>query len=213
MLLGLLAVERGRLARMDRMVDALWPGAPPPRRPVQDIATMVSRLRSRIGSDSILGGGSGYRLGDRVGVDLHQAGGLVDVAEARTRPDAALVSARQALDLLDRGDVLEDWPEVKWAESARGRHAALTRRARHVAAGAALQMGDMRTARDMAEAATAADPFDEPACRLLMRAHVAAGETARALLAYEVLRTTLAVELGADPGPQTSELHVAILNA
>jgi DNA-binding SARP family transcriptional activator len=211
MLLGLLAVEWGRLARIDKIVDALWAGVPPVR-PVQDIATLVSRLRSRLGSESILGGGSGYRLGDFVAVDLHQAGALVGAAEARTRADAALVSARHAMNVLERGDVLEDWPDAKWAEPARSRHAALTRRARHVAAEAALELGDARTARDVAEDATAADPFDETACRLLMRAHAAAGETARALLAYEVFRTTLAVELGADPAPQTSELHIAILN-
>ena len=42
-------------------------------------------------------------------------------------------------------------------------------------------------------------------------AAAAAGEPARALVAYEALRGTLAGELGADPAPQTQELHLAIL--
>jgi DNA-binding SARP family transcriptional activator len=46
---------------------------------------------------------------------------------------------------------------------------------------------------------------------MLMRAHAAAGEPARALLAYQRLRTTLAFELGADPAAQTRDLHLAIL--
>ncbi|MFD1545765.1 ATP-binding protein, partial [Nonomuraea guangzhouensis] len=59
--------------------------------------------------------------------------------------------------------------------------------------------------------AVAADPFDEAAQRLLMRAHGAAGEPARALLAYERLRDILAAELGTDPAAETRAVHLAIL--
>jgi DNA-binding SARP family transcriptional activator len=44
-----------------------------------------------------------------------------------------------------------------------------------------------------------------------MRAYHMAGEPARALSAYERLRTTLATELGIDPSAPTRDLHVAIL--
>jgi DNA-binding SARP family transcriptional activator len=44
-----------------------------------------------------------------------------------------------------------------------------------------------------------------------MSASAAAGEPARALVAYEALRERLAEELGADPAPQTQEFHLAIL--
>ena len=44
-----------------------------------------------------------------------------------------------------------------------------------------------------------------------MSASVAAGEQAKALAAYEALRQRLGRELGADPAPQTRELHLAIL--
>jgi DNA-binding SARP family transcriptional activator len=210
MLLALLAVERGRLVPIDRVVDALW-GDAPPRRPAPDTATLVSRLRATLGPDTVTGGSSGYCLGVQVRVDLPDADRLVESAEAEPDGDHALVSARRALDLLEKGDVLADWPEAKWAEPARVLHTGLMRRARHAVAEAALRLGDPRIARDAAETALFADAFDEVACRMLMRAHAAAGEPARALLAYQRLRTTLAFELGADPAAQTRDLHLAIL--
>jgi hypothetical protein len=62
-----------------------------------------------------------------------------------------------------------------------------------------------------ARAAVAADPLDEAAYRGLMQAYALTGEPARALAAYEELRTTLAAELGVDPTRATRDLHVAIL--
>src|SRR5262249_14954552 len=81
----------------------------------------------------------------------------------------------------------------------------------HGAAAAALACGAPARARGPAEAALAVDPLDEAAGRLLMRAHVTAGEPALALRVYERLRHTLAAELGASPAAQTQDLHVAVL--
>jgi Bacterial transcriptional activator domain/AAA ATPase domain len=87
----------------------------------------------------------------------------------------------------------------------------LLRRARLAAAEAALATGSPQLAAVYAEAAIAADPLDEAAHRWYMSASVAAGEQAKALAAYEALRQRLGRELGADPAPQTRELHLAIL--
>jgi DNA-binding SARP family transcriptional activator len=87
----------------------------------------------------------------------------------------------------------------------------LLREARHTAAMAGLRCGDHVTAMTAAEAAVAADPFDEFAHRALMRAHAAAAEPARALLIYERLRERLVRELGVGPEAATGQLHVAIL--
>ncbi len=57
-----------------------------------------------------------------------------------------------------------------------------------------------------------ADPARERVRDLLRRVRLAAaGEQAKALAAYESLRRRLGRELGADPAPQTRELHLAIL--
>lgn len=90
-------------------------------------------------------------------------------------------------------------------------HLELCRRARDCAAAGAFGVGDLSGARVAAEAALAADPFDEVACRILMRACHAAGQPARALRAFERLRSWLATELGVDPAAATRDLHVAIL--
>jgi DNA-binding SARP family transcriptional activator len=211
-LVAMLAVHHGHLS-VDRIVAVLW-GDVSPRHPVRNTATLVSRLRATLGPDSIAGGRAGYRLGDHVLVDLYEADGLVDQAEARTagqEPALALAAATRALRLLGIGGVLDEAADARWAEPARALHGGLLRRARHVAAEAALRIGDVRAARVAAEAAVAADPFDEAACRMLMRAHWAAGEPARALIAYDLLRATLGTELGVDPAAPTRDLHLAIL--
>jgi DNA-binding SARP family transcriptional activator len=209
-LLAMLAVNRGRLTAIDRVVDALWGGSPT-RRPASDAATLISRLRAALGPDTVPGGRAGYWIDSHVHVDLFDARGLVESAEATADTDRALRLARRALDHLDKGGVLHEWPDVDWAEPARVQHDSLLRRARHRATEAALRLGDVHTARDTAEIAVAADAFDETAYRGLMCAHTAAGEPARALLVYERLRNILATALGTDPAAQTRELHIAIL--
>jgi DNA-binding SARP family transcriptional activator len=212
-LLALLAVERGRVVTVDQIVAAVWSDGPP-RRPAENVATLVSRLRSALGSGVIAGGRTWYQLGPGCGVDLSEAGGLVTEAEARLaggEPALALRAAGRATELLGEVGVLADQPEARWAEPARARHADLLRRARHTVGRAGLRTGEVRVAWAAAEAAVVASPYDETACRILMQAQVAAGEPAQALAAYERLRATLAEELGVDPAPATRDLHVAIL--
>jgi DNA-binding SARP family transcriptional activator/tetratricopeptide (TPR) repeat protein len=214
-LLKFLAVERHRLVPMDRIVRVLWPDTPP-RRPAENVATLVSRVRTELGPDSVAGGREGYRLGraPALRVDLDEASRLVGEAERRlaaAEPALARVAGGQALELLGTGRILEEEPYAAWAEPARTEMTGLLRRARHAAAEAALATADPATARAVAEAAVAADGFDEAAYRLLMRALVAEGQPAGALAVYESLRGRLAAELGADPAPQTREVHLAVL--
>src|SRR5262245_37818400 len=214
-LLKLLAVERGHVVPVDRVVDVLW-GDERPQRPAENVATLVSRLRAVLGPAAIVGGRDGYRLGSApaVRVDLDEA--LRHVAEAERRlgahePAFATVAAASALDRLGDGTALAEDPYADWAEPARTQAATLLRRARHAAARSNLDTGDADAAAGLADAAIGADPADELAHRLLMRAHVQRGEPARALSVYERLRAYLAEDLGVDPGPQTRELHTAIL--
>lgn len=208
-LLALLAIEPRRLVPIDRIIDVLWNDAPP-KRPEQNVATLVSRIRTTLGQECVVGGREGYRLGSAVGVDLVEAGRLVAAAEEEASATAALAGARQALRLLGV-EVLVEAATATWALPARYVHAELLRRARHAAAEAALRTDAPRLAATIAQAAVDADSYDETGHRALMRAHLAAGEAARALLTYERLRTTLSDELGADPSPVTRELHQAIL--
>ena len=214
-LLAVLGLRRGQWVTVNVLADALW-GDRPPRRPVAGVATLVSRLRAGFGQDVVVGAGSGYRLGDAVRVDLHDAESLLTEAELALRagePADGRAAADRALGLVGGAQVLTDHPAGEWAEQARRWHAELVRRAWHLAAEGALRTGDPERARAVAETAIAADPLDEAAYRVLMEAHAAVGEPARAVLAYQRLRTELTDELGIDPAPQTRDLHLAILRS
>ena len=214
LLLKLLTVERPGLVPVDRIVDVLWAGEPPAAAG-QNVATLVSRLRAALGPGVILGGRPGYRLAGEPGVrvDLDIAARYCDQAERKLASAAsvALAAAEQAIGLLSTGPAVADEPYATWADVARGEQRELLRRARLVAAEAALAIGDTRSALRCAGAAMAADPLDEAACRWYMSAAAAAGEPAKSLAAYAALRTRLAEELGADPAPQTQDLHLAVL--
>src|SRR5690242_748702 len=176
---------------------------------------MVSRLRAVLGADLIQGGRAGYRLaaGPGVVVDLDVAAGFCEQAEGKlgTAAAVALAAAERAHELLSAGTAIGEEHYADWADPARDQVRELLRRARLAAAEASLAAGDPRRAASYAEAAIAADPLDEAAHRWYMSAAAAAGEQARALAAYEALRQRLGRELGADPAPQTRELHLAIL--
>jgi DNA-binding SARP family transcriptional activator len=215
-LLKLLVARRGAVVPADVIVETLW-GDRPPADPDANLATLVSRLRSVLGADAIAGDRHGWRFvagrSPRVVVDLDEAERLAAEAEARLddEPALAVAAAGRALDLLGRGPVMADEPDADWAEPVRRDAERLAGRVRRAAWRAALAVGDLGGALEHARAAVAADPLDETAHRAVMLAHARAGEGAAALAAYERLRELLAEELGADPGPETQALQLAIL--
>lgn len=213
-LLAALAVHRTRTVPVDELVHVLW-GDAPPARPVENVATLVSRLRATLGPGAVLGGRDGYRIGAPPGVrvDLADAARLVAEAAARAtaEPGLAAAAALQAVRLLGTGTVLVDEPDAEWPAPARAEAERLLRTARLAAADASTRCGDHATAVAVAAAALADDPLDEPAARLAMAAHQASGEPARALGVFERLRATLADSLGVDPAPETRELHLALV--
>ena len=211
-LLARLAAARGGTVPVDALVDVLWPDGRP-RRPEDNVATLVSRLRATLGADVVLGSRSGYRLG-AVTLDLDQAAALAD--EARRRLGAgdatlAAVAAARGLELLGDGRILLGEPEAEWIDALGAEAAELLRTLRHLVAEAATSAGNPAAGLTAAQAAADADPLDERAHYLVMQAHLAGGEPQRALAAFERLRRALAEELGADPSGEIRALHVAIL--
>ena len=213
-LLKLLAVQHGRVLTVDQAVEVLWPDHTPAS-PGDNVATLVSRLRSWLGPRAIGGGrDDGYRLAPGVEIDLELAERLVRHAEqhlAQQHSGAALVPAEQAVALLERGIVLEDEPYATWAEPARRRQTDLRRAARVVHVRASLATGQPRQAAASATVVVTENPLDEELTRDLMIAWHDAGEPAKALAAYAILRRVLADELGTGPGPATESLHLALL--
>ena len=211
-LLKLLIVERPRTVSADRVAEVLWGESPDGRQRV--VAQLVSRLRAALGKEALEGGPEGYRISPEwFEVDLDEAARFIEEAEGRaaTEPALAAVAARAALEILQRGVVLEDEPYADWAEPARSETRDLLRRARRSGWSAALVSGDHESAIGFARSSTEDDELDEEAWRALMTAYHRSGRTATAIDVYDRLRTHLAEEMGVDPAPETQALHMLML--
>ena len=210
LVLQLLAVAGGQAVPPDVLIDALW-GTAPPARPEDQLAVLVSRLRSVLGRDRIEHRDRGYLLRCDW-LDATELAVLTREVESRREAGhvmGAAAAARIALSLI-RGDGPQplpgEWAQLRLAELER-----LASRARLVAATALLEAGDWMAALDAASAAAERDPYDEAALRVLLRAYVLGGRVAGALAIYASARERIADELGIDPSPETTALYTAIL--
>ena len=208
--LCVLALAGGQVVPADVLVDTLW-GDTPPAQPEDQLAVLISRLRSVLGRDRIQHRDRGYLLVCDW-LDATELAALTEEMDRRRGAGnvlGAAAAARVALSLL-RGyglpSVSGEWAQLRLAELDR-----LAGRARRVAATALFEAGDWMAAADAASAAVAADGYDEESLRILLRAHVAGGRVAAALSAYAQARERLAAELGTDPSPETVAVYTAIL--
>ena len=208
--LQLLALAGGQAVPAGVLIDALWDTAAPAR-PEDQLAVLMSRLRSVLGRDRIEHRDQGYLLRCDW-LDATELAVLTREVEARREAGhvmGAVAAARVALSLI-RGDgpqpLSGEWAQLRQAELER-----LIGRARLVAATALLEAGDWMAAADAASAAAERDPYDEAALRVLLRAYVMGGRVAGALAAYAGARARMADELGTDPSPETIALYTAIL--
>jgi hypothetical protein len=205
-----LALAQGQVVPADVLLDTLW-GDAPPAQPEDQLAVLISRLRSVLGRDRIQRRDRGYLLV----CDWLDASELASLTEEMDRRRGAgnvlgaAAAARVALSLL-RGYGLPSVPGA-WAQLRLAELDRLAGRARRVAAAVLLEAGDWMAAADVAVAAVAADGYDEESLRVLLRAYVAGGRVAAALSAYAQARERLADELGTDPSPETIAVYTAIL--
>jgi DNA-binding SARP family transcriptional activator len=208
--LHLLALADGQAVPVDVLIDALWETAPPAR-PEDQLAVLMSRLRSVLGRDRIERRDQGYLL-HRDWLDAAELAALTREVQRRREAGqlmSAVAAARVALSLI-RGDGPQPLPG-EWAQLRRAELERLIGRSRLAAATALLEAGDWLAACDAAAAAIERDPYDEAALRLLLRGYVTGGRVAAALAAYARARTRIADELGTDPSPETAALYTAIL--
>ena len=208
--LHLLALADGQPVPADVLADALWADAPPAR-PEDQLAVLMSRLRGVLGKDRISRRSGGYVLHADWQDDTEVSQLVAETERRRAAGNVvgAAAAARVALSLL-RGSGPAQLPG-EWAQLRRAALERLIGRARLTAATALLEAGDWMAAADPAAAALAQDPYEEAALRALMRAYVAGGQAATALALYAKARERLAEDLGADPSPETAQLHAAIL--
>ena len=206
----LLALAHGRVVPTDVLLDALW-GDARPARPEDQLAVLLSRLRSVVGRDRVEHRDGGYLLHvDWLdAAELAHLTGEIDRRRGAGTMIGAAAAARVSLSLLRGGSPEQlpgDWAQLRQAEVDR-----LARRARLVAATALLEAGDWMAACDAATAALELDPYSEAALRIQMRAYALGSQAPAALAAYAHARNRLAEDLGADPSPETTALYTSIL--
>ncbi|MBV9660894.1 MAG: AAA family ATPase [Acidimicrobiales bacterium] len=210
LLLKRLAVAAGRPVAADELAEVLWPDRPP-KQPADQVSVLVSRLRAVLGSGRLPRSDAGYCLAadwfdlvelERRVADLEERTGLGERASALAAAHAALALAVGGLIPEEDGD---------WLDEARPGVDRLVARARLLAGEAAFAAGEFGAARAAAQSVLDGDPYDEAALRLVMRADAAAGRPGAALAAYATVRHRLSEDLGADPAPETEQLHTAIV--
>ncbi|GGZ12166.1 hypothetical protein GCM10010300_65460 [Streptomyces olivaceoviridis] len=210
-LLTLLLLDAGRAVSVERLLDGLY-GAEPPAGAMGALQSQVSRLRRRLaphaGVDAVP---AGYALAVAPdAVDVHRFARLA--AEGRTALTAgdhqrAAVLLRDALSLW-RGPALPDLPD---AHTDRARLEELRLAVVQDRTDAELGLGGGPKLVPGLRALLRERPLDERLYGQLMRALHAAGRSAEALAVFEEARRSLADELGADPSPALSALHLDLL--
>ncbi|GAB3138969.1 BTAD domain-containing putative transcriptional regulator [Amycolatopsis stemonae] len=213
-LLALLALEAGRFVPAERLIDGMY-GDHPPDGAANALQSQVSRLR--------------VALKDLAPVEFTAAGyrlvvepGEVDVLafERLVREGRSLLKdgghARAASTL---GEALALWRGAAFTDLAGAPFAVVqATRLGELRAEAVDDLVEARLALGQADdvvaglrETVAAHPLRERPRAQLVRALAAAGRPADALAAFEDARRTLADELGADPGPELAEAHLAVL--
>src|SRR6266567_2355884 len=212
LLLALLALDPGRVAGADRLVDGIW-GAHLPSEPANALQVVVSRLRRALAPDQVvISRPPGYLLAlepervDAVCFERLAAAGREAAAAGHAERAAGLL--RAALDLW-RGDALADFPGVAAARSAATRLDELRLAALEDRIEVDLGLGRQAQVIGELQALVDREPLRERLHAQLMRALYATGRQADALAAYQRAREVLAERAAQDPAlPTAPELSV-----
>src|SRR5262245_24637310 len=201
-LVGALLVRANEVVSVDRLVDDLWGGSPPPTAP-KIVRNAVSTLRRELG-DRLVTRSPGYLLrveqGELDSERLEQAvagGDLDELTDALA---------------LWRGQPLSQLAYEPFAEYEIARLEELHRTAVEARIDAELARGRHASVIPELEALVREHPLRERLTGELMLALYRSGRQAEALEVYRQARERLGRELGIEPGPALKELERKILN-
>lgn len=220
--LALLLVARGDVVSVDRLIEDLWRGEPPPRA-IGALQAYVSNLRRILEPDRpprapaqvLVSVAPGYAV--RLPGDAVDAWRFEAAVRATATPDATPddpAATRRELEsalAMWRGDAYAEVAAEPWAAAEAARLGELRQVARERLVEATIGAGAPADAIPDAEALTREHPLREEGWRLLASALYGAGRQADALAALRRARAVLAEELGLDPGPGLVELEAAVL--
>jgi DNA-binding SARP family transcriptional activator len=203
----------------ERLADIVWPDQPPPTWPAA-LRGVIRSLRSALagagagGDRVIMTTPAGYGLAESVAVDLHQAAATLRAvgAMADQGRHASVLRAAEPLTLLS-GEQILPGEDAGWLDGYRAQADAAALVALELVARSATALGDHHRAAEAGRRAVVANPLDERAHRVLIRALQRAGDRAGVVLAYESCRAALADQLGVDPAPETVEIYLTAIGA
>ncbi len=211
-LLAYLAIT-GTPQTRDHLADLLWPESLPDAAR-KNLRNTLWTIRKVLGNDVLQADAERVALSDMIWVDAHTFQSSVQSVPAATAWDAGELETAIELyrgPLLD-GLTLSETPDFEiWLATERERFGQLYLRALDALAAAHRANANWRGVIAVAQRALAYDNLQESMYRTLMEAHARLGERPEALRQYDLLRTTLARELGVEPLPETETLREAIL--
>jgi len=193
------------------LIDWIW-GEQLPADTANALQRLVSRLRKALPEGSIEGQPGGYRLTVEPGaVDAVRFERLV--AQARDAEGSRRVRLLREALALWRGAAMADvgMEDSEALDAAVARLERLRLAALEDRFDAEIGLGQAGELIAELTDLVAAHPMRERLVAALMRALAAAGRDTEALLVYERTRETVADLLGADPSPELSAVHVALL--
>lgn len=198
-----LSIESPRRLTTEQLVDRLWTS--PPEGAERIVTGLVSRARRALGREAVEGDArSGHRMAPEVDVDLRRAEEALArlvAAKSRGRSLEVLALAQDAVAALSKGTpAADDRSGLEWIEEIRRHVDRCLIRARSAGAHAALANANASLAIELAQEVRRADPFDEDAVALLMRAHAQSGDPAEAIRTFTHFKAALQDELGGTPG-------------
>jgi DNA-binding SARP family transcriptional activator len=212
-----LVLNRTRGVSREELADAIWGPARPPE-PAVAIRALISRLRSTLEATGLVALPTDdplrLHLPSDARVDVENAiQALHDAQSAVSRGQdvRAWIAAHIALNVSSRTFLEGD--DGSWIAERRAAIEEMRLRALEALSTCALRIGGTeldtaaRTSRELIRLA----PFRETGHAQLMRALVAQGNPAEAVLAYDRLRVLLREELGMSPAPELQALHGEIL--
>jgi DNA-binding SARP family transcriptional activator len=213
----MLLIARGAVVSVDRLIDDLWHGEPPPRA-TGGLQVYVSNLRRtlepnrapRTPATVLVSAPPGYALRvDESAVDAWRFEQLVRTA-ADLDAAAAMAALETALDLW-RGDALAEFAAESWAAPEAARLDELRLVARERLVDARVRAGRNAEAVLEAEALVRDVPLREDGWRLLALSQYLGGRQGDALATLRNARQLLSDELGIDPGPRLVRLEQDVL--
>lgn len=205
---------RERAMSRDELAEAMWPDSAP-RSQDAALRTLLSRLRSVLGSDAVVGRDEvALELPEPAWIDVEAAAAQLPRASAaleRGDARAAWAMAQVPLNIAARG--LLPGVQTSWVEPHRRELAELRLQALEVIGRAGLELGgtQLGSVERAGRALIDLEPFRESGYVLLMEALAAQGNMAEAVRVFERLRGLLREDLGTVPSPEAIAVHERLL--